>query len=334
MMISMPNPIRVEFTCAFLALAYLLLLCACAPAAPPTQGGGTEPTVEATPKPDNVKPTPTRYPGDPARPTPLPTATLVPPEKPTPTPKGESRQADYTFDYCAELSLYDPSPDARIDGDVIHRCSDIIGRTIQDQCITGITVAETMDEETQACSKRILDRVKDYQLRRLKGYECTAIGIHTDEEMHQCLATSGERHQRLQSALRTTAVEIRGIVDADPDVNQAEKRAWACLEASGEKNLAAQDVDLNRLLFWEEWVTDEQHVAIGALPQPRLDKIYERMAVVDGCAVEVGVYEARLEATLEELHRLVMKEPTKAEPWIELGILDAMEEFGTAILRP
>ena len=93
-------------------------------------------------------------------------------------------------------------------------------------------------------------------------------------------------------------------------------------------------MDLNRLLFWEEWVTDEQHVAIGALPQPRLDKIYERMAVVDGCAVEAGVYEARLEATLEELHRLVMKEPTKAEPWIELGILDAMEEFGTAILRP
>ena len=98
--------------------------------------------------------------------------------------------------------------------------------------------------------------------------------------------------------------------------------------------MAAQDVDLNRLLFWEEWITDEQVIAIGALPQPRLDKIYERIAIIDRCAAEAGVYEARLEATLEELHRLVAEEPAKAEPWVELGLLAALQKFGTTMLRP
>ena len=330
----MPRSINTKSTAALLILLLMALLLACAPASPPMQGGETEPPAQPTSKPPDVKPTPTRDPGDPAVPTSLPTPTWSPPEKPTPTPKGESRQADYTFDYCAGLSLLDPSPDARIDGDVIHQCSEIISQTIQDQCITGITTAEIMSDETQACTKQILERVKDYQLRRLKGYECIDVGIRTDEELRQCLVAEGEHHQRLQSMLRTTTVEVRAVVDANPDVNQAEKRAWACLEASGEKNLAAQDVDLNRLLFWEEWITDEQVIAIGALPQPRLDKIYERIAIIDRCAAEAGVYEARLEATLEELHRLVAEEPAKPEPWVELGLLAALQKFGTTMLRP
>ena len=150
----MPRSINTKSTAALLILLLMALLLACAPASPSMQGGETEPSVQPTAsKPPDVKPTPTRDPGDPAVPTSLPTPTWSPPEKPTPTPKGESRQADYTFDYCAGLSLLDPSPDARIDGDVIHQCSEIISQTIQDQCITGITTAEIMSDETQACTK-------------------------------------------------------------------------------------------------------------------------------------------------------------------------------------
>ena len=331
----MPNLSMIKPACALLALLSIALLLACAPAAAPAQGGETEPTAEATPKPDDVKPTPTRDPGDPARPTPLPTATFRPPEKPTPTPKGQTQEIMYTFDFCAEVSLLDPSPGIRGNlSDVIPQCSDIIGKAIQEQCVTGTTVAETMDEETQACIKRLLDRVKDYQLRRLKGYDCIGIGLRTDDDMLQCFNAEGERHQRLQSMLRTTTLEILAIVDVSSGVNQAEKRAWICLEASGEKNLAAQDVNLNRLLFWEEMITEEQHRALGELPQLRLEKIQERAMIVDRCAIEAGVYEARLRATLEELHRLVAEEPDKAEPWVEFGRLAALEEFGTAMLRP
>ena len=321
--------INTKSTAAQLILLLMTLLLACAPASPPMQGGETEPPVQPTSKPPDVKPTPTRDPGDPAVPTPLPTPTWSPPEKPTSTPKDESRQVGYTFDYCAGLSLFDPSPD--IGRDVIHQCSQTIGKTVQERCTTGNGVA---NEEEQACSKRLPEQVKDYQLRRLAGYECLAVGWSTDEELLQCLADEGEHHQRLQSMLQTTTIETLAVVDRDPDVNQAEKRAWACLEASGDKNLAAQDVNLNRLLFWQEWVTDEQHVAVGSLPQPRLGKIYERIAIIDRCAAEAGVYEARLEATLEELHRLVAEEPAKAEPWVELGLLAALQKFGTTMLRP
>ena len=140
----MPRSINTKSTAAQLILLLMTLLLACAPASPPMQGGETEPPAQPTSKPPDVKPTPTRDPGDPAVPTPLPTPTWSPPEKPTSTPKDESRQVGYTFDYCAGLSLFDPSPD--IGRDVIHQCSQTIGKTVQERCTTGNGVA---NEEEQ-----------------------------------------------------------------------------------------------------------------------------------------------------------------------------------------
>ena len=339
-----------------------LLLAACGTAASPLQDGGQgdDPKPTATVDPTIEKkieeilktamPTPTAKPSEDGedtepedpdiRPTViLPTLEPVPDTVPTPTPHPYADDIDISADFCFNVDLHNPAYRKALEGYVasgyiISQCSKLIGRTIGERCNVEPTTTSLADTSVQACIKREAETVKDYTFRSGLAPQCFVIGLTTDEEFLACMKAGQAKDQELRERRDAGRLALRQVIDRDAAVIAAEASAWACLEAIGKKDLASNDIDVSRLLFWENFVTEEEVKPLMELDDARMATVNERMRVVNQCALDAGVYDARYDALMAELRRYIKEEPAKAEPFVHFGEFKALETYGSEMLRP
>ena len=337
-----------------------LLVAACGPAAPSSSSDGKDndpkptatidPTVEH--KIDEIVktavPTPSAKPssdgedkepdeGDIPPPTKTPTPEPVPNVVLPPTPHPYADDIDISADFCFNVDLHNPAyRKAReaysASGYIISQCSKLIGRTIGERCNVGPT--DLADTSVQACIKREAETVKDYTFRSGLAPQCHVIGLTTDEEFLACMKAGQAKDQELRERRDAGRLALRQVIDRDAAVIAAEASAWACLDAIGKKDLASNDIDVSRLLFWENFVTEEEVKPLMELDDARMATVNERMRVIDQCALEAGVYDARYDALMAELRRYIKEEPAKAEPFVHFGEFKALETYGSEMLRP
>ena len=336
-----------------------MLLAACGPAAPSLEddGKGDDPKPTATIDPTKGKkvdeilktamPTPTakpsgdgdeKTPADPdIRPTiSTPTLEPVPDPVPQPTPHPYAN-VPITVDFCFNVDLHNPSyRKARegydASGYIMTECSRLIGRTIGERC--NITADNGLDTSVQACSKQQAEKVKDYTLRSRLSPQCESVGLTTDEQFLTCIKVGQAKDQEVRERGESERLTLRQVIDRDAAVIAAEATAWTCLEDSGKKNLASSDIDVSRLLFWEDFVTEDEVKPLMELDAVRMEKVRERMQAVDQCALKAGVYDARYDALMSELRRYINEEPSKIEPFVHFGTFKALETYGAEMLRP
>ena len=293
-------------------------------------------------------PTPGENRGDQAFPTveapreePLPATTLstptrLPPPFPAPTPNpfpGVTIDADF----CFNVNLQNPAYKRLSNGMSAHsyiyvECIDLVGRTIGERCPAG--PQEPFDEELQSCVKEQAEMIKDYTIRASQAPQCLGIGLNTDEQLLPCYQAAHNEVFRLRTEVPKVRMAIREVIDRNEMVITAEADAWACLEKTGQKELRSEHIDNDRLLFWQNWVTEADSRRLTQLDGSQLESLNERLILIDQCAVDAGVYQARYDALMAELRRLAAAEPEKIEPLIKFGTLAALEEYGPEMLRP
>ena len=303
---------------------------------------------------DNIKtaiphtqtPTPSKADPDQGSPTPPPTEPLLPSRTPAPTPQPAvvptptpSPYASITIDadFCSNVSLYDPAYYRGRDGYTAAnyiqiKCSELVGRIIGERCTP--SDGNLLDPEAKSCIQRNAESVRDYTIRSSVFPECFSEQVQTESQFLECTHNKGNNDSRLRAQLVETRIAIRAVVDQDKRVLEAEEDAWTCVRQVTENKPPPDYVDTSRLLFWQGWNSAENAKRLSQLGEPRLEKIRQYMLLVDQCALEANVYQARYDAFMAELRHMMRAEPERVEAWKKLGTLSAMEEFGPEMLRP
>ena len=313
------------FTFGFLfATVFALALLACGPAAAPaTPVTQAEPTPtlepEATPDPDNPKPTW-------IPPTPLPFKT------PVPEPPDTSRAAHPDgIEGCKALSTFGvEDTNAR---DYVDWCSDQLRTQVNTTC----RPLETLEAQRR-CGD---DIVAEYRLATLRyGPQCSGLteevspvasdtppsGAHPSTV---CLQEMTDEGLKAIFAMYEAWTKVRIGGDRDPAVVEAMKDVDTCLEEKGYK-----DVDPELLFVWQRLGggTEKEQQYMSVLT-PEARKLGEElMEPARDCGKMHGLFEAQDAAWAEELRRLDKEEPATVEHLIREGLLEALEKPGTAKL--
>ena len=291
----------------------------------PKPAGDGQDKATTTPEPTEPPPQP-------------PTAVPTTPPYVVPTPT-TSPYVNITIDedFCFNVSLYDPQYyRARDKYNAISyiqvECTELVGQVISERCFSDD--ASTFTTESKVCITRNAALVKDYRLRSTTYHQCFTDDINNDEQFFQCARETGDADHALRLAVDAMRWSIRTAADKDPRVMEAEQNARDCLEATEGKPDVSEYVDTTRLLFWQSWNTEEEASQLAKLGESRLEKVRQYMLAVDKCVLKAGVYRERYNFMMTELRRYAAEDATKLAPWKKFGILSALEEYGSEMLRP
>ena len=371
------NHLVIQASLGLILLVSVLTTLACGPAAPSGQSGGGgnpeqtetkelgqnpgETRTEAAPtdKPDQTgtQAEPTDKPGEtktesvPAvKREPTKVRTAPPPSEvvddPTPIPTAvlEAVPANPVIKtgYCYDYSSQDPSTDVKqaLEDGLYQNCLPSLRADIEAACDLRDQDDDSIgDASRQTCWKNYLGGIKDYQLRRLLGEGCVAVGHTTIEEYATCLGDLSRQDAVDWANIGpTVGLELMTAIDSDPAVVAAEENAWLCLSEQGKKEPGPELLDYlgdDRLMFWLSWRLDKNAAQkYYDLDSTRKEKVAERMKQVDQCARKAGVYQAHYDSMMLFLRELLKTDPDRLEYWKRTGWLDALEEYGADMIRP
>ena len=331
---------------------------ACGPAASNNQqdtsgGESHKPSETKTLMPDPEKPPievkPTAV--APATKTPQkPVPTDTPEEQPSQTTSSETGPSEAVTstgaldaEVCKSYNGHDPSPESKALGSssfLFRDCIEALNQDMKELCDLD-ELSSTADSfwghEDQICLRNYLDGVREYAFRMWFSHGCLGTGVPTSSELLNCRAALVQRDRRETEAALPVMASLLSAIEDSAEVSLAEKNAWACLEAMGEKTLAfdIDIIDTNRLLFWLSWsVQPDQIEELAYLDQERRAKVDRRLELVDECAARAGVYEAHYDVFMSKIRRNLEEQPELIEIWVRNGWIDGLKEFGPSSLRP
>ena len=327
-----------------IGLAVLLALAlACAPVAPPNQSGDA---VE-TPKPPDQGDKPTLPPDD-KKPTPTPKPTLAPlpgpkddqepkpepsrdpddPPAPTPDP-GEPPDGGYQssltdvphptgLDGCRALSPWSSS--AQEMDDYYGWCSRELSKDVTQHC-QGVGGTD----EERACADARLADVKDYS-NRAAFTPCYAISDRADAR--KCARETSESFEAHHLNLLDVWNGILLAVHSDAEVKERFRATAQCVGDLGydvpkdDRPFTWQEIDPKRLDGFKLYrdATTEQQIADEE----------ERLAAINQCAADTGLYDAQDSKWQAEISRIAAENPDRLIPLKQEGIIDLLQEDGPA----
>ena len=241
---------------------------------------------------------------------------------PTPTPRPTSTPYPIHprgLDGCRNLSSFSSGSQELAD---YHRwCFQAVEGAVRSQC-----EGTDSSEEERACAEEYLAGWKDHQIRLF--HSCSAISDH--DVRRDCGYEVLEALIVSRRAIGQAWTQMLAATAVNPVVEKAHKNFIQCMSDRSFKDIPPE------LLF--PWQTFKRYfgdpeAAIawveGFSPgeQTRMEKL---SVPSDQCARKSGLYEAQEAAWLAEVRRLVQEDPEKAQPLLDWGILEDLEQPGIA----